>query len=640
MKLSRLMKSLKVPLKLKVKAPRLKTARQKAVRSRLKQMLDGRKRRASEGKIVRWKYVAPRLAILFVLYVVCYFGLDPALRWAAIMGGESAVGAKVELAELETSFWDGTAKLKGLAIANPQAPMRNLLESPDSEFFLDTNALLHGRVVITDGTLGGLQFDTDRETSGALEVSEAEEGPSALDPLLASAGDLGDEWIDDISDRLDTDIVDKLESPRLAKELQERWPAQYTQLEQEIKDIRARGKSLQQDIRELKKNPLRGISKLPEMQQQLVALQTQVKSVQQQLGALPRQAEADRQAVLAARVQDEALIREQLQFKSLDGEGLTQMLLGKSVNEGLVSTLGWVSWARDLIPTGAKKQEERSRGTTVIFTPMQPDFLIQKLNIVGAAQLDGKPLTLLGTLTNASSAPKLLEEPTRLTLAGSEALDLDLEIVLDRRGEIANDHLHFTCPQLAMTGRTLGNADKLVIEMNAGNASFVIDIRLTGEQLAGTIVFTQDSLQLTPQLAKSPNGKLAKVLTESLAGIQRLGADVTLSGTLKKPKVKIKSDIGSQVAAGMNESVRKLVTQETEKVLAKSREKVDAELAKIDKLRTEAQDKLLAQLGEGQELLGQIAALTGGGKDKPSLGGLPLNIPQLGKKFGFGGFRK
>lgn len=293
-----------------------------------------------------------------------------------------------------------------------------------------------------------------------------------------------------------------------------------------------------------------------------------------------------------------------------------------------------------MIPTGAKKREERSRGTTVIFTPLKPDFLIQKINIVGAAQLDGKPLTLLGTLTNASSAPKLLDEPTRLTLNGSDALDLDLEIVLDRRGEIANDHLHFTCPQLAMAGRTLGNADKLAIEMNAGNASFVIDIQLTGEKLAGTIVFTQDSLQLTPQLAKSPNGKLAKVLTQSLAGIQRLGADVTLSGTLKKPKVKIKSDIGSQVAAGMNESVRKLVTQETEKVLAKSREKVDAELAKIDKLRTEAQDKLLAQLGEGQELLGQIAALTGGGKGKSGLGGLPASIPQLGKKFGFGGFRK
>ena len=49
----------------------------------------------------------------------------------------------------------------------------------------------------------------------------------------------------------------------------------------------------------------------------------------------------------------------------------------------------------------------------------------------------GEPLLLTGTLTDASSAPHLLDEPTRLELKGSEALDLNVEIELDRRGEVA-----------------------------------------------------------------------------------------------------------------------------------------------------------------------------------------------------------
>ncbi len=579
--------------------------------------------------LVRWKYVLPRLVILLIISLALRFGLDPALKWAIVTGGESSVGAKVELATVETSLWDGELVLKELAIANPQSPTRNLLESAESCLQLDVNALLHGRVVVTDGLVSGLEFDTDRETSGALAktASDEETGPSAIDPMLDMASLMGEQWLDDLGDRLDVDIVDQLQSPRLAKELEARWPQQYKQLQQQVKSIRERGKVLQKEIREVKANPLRGLQKLPAMQQQVVELQREVKSVQQQIGNLPKQAEADRQAVLAAREQDEALLREKLQFGNLDGEGLTQTLLGKPVNDSLVSAFGWISWAREQLPTsGPKTKELRGRGTTVLFTPPQPDYLVKRLQLEGLAQLSGEPLFLTGTLTGASSAPHLLDEPTRLELKGSEALDLNVEIELDRRGEIACDRLWLTCPQLAMAGRTLGNADKLAIEMGEGVANFHVELTLVGDQLDGKIVFAQESLKLTPRLAKSPNGQLSKVLSQALAGVERLEANVTLAGTLKKPQMKIDSDIGSQVATGLNSSVQRLFKQRTDELLAKSREQVDAQLQKLTAMREKAQQDLLAQLGEGQELLGQLTALTGGdGK------GLPGGIPQLGR---------
>lgn len=586
-------------------------------------------------KIFRWKYIIPRLAFVAILCLAVHFGLDPLLRWAVITSGESAVGAKVELANVRTALWDGELVLEGLAIANPQSPMKNLLEANESQLLVDVNALLHGRVVVTDGKLSGLQFDTDRQTSGALEQTETDEtsGPSMFAPLLGKADQLGDEWLNSVGDRLSSSVVDQLRSPALAKELQERWPSEYEQLKGQVADIRQRSKELEKSIREVKSNPLRGLQRLPELQAELSGLQTQVKTVQKKIGNLPKQAEADKAAVLAARQQDEALIRQQLQFKQVDGAGLTQILLGKPVNEGLASALGWIAWARQQVHTSPTKEKTgRSRGTTVLFTPPQPGYLVKRIELEGSASLNGQPLQLVGTLTDVCDAPRLLGEPTRLNVHGSEALELDLELVVDRRGEVPEDRLLLTCPSMAMTARSLGNAEKLAIDMGPGLANLRVELSLVGEQLSGEIMFEQESLELTPRLAKQ--GQLAEVLGGALAGVNRLAANVELTGTLQKPEVAIRSDLGDQVAAGLNGTVQRLLQHQTDALVAKTRQQVDGQLQKLTQMRDEAQQKLLAQLGEGQELLGQLAALTGG--EGSGLGG----IPQIGSKLRLDGLRK
>ena len=167
-------------------------------------------------KIFNWKYLAPRLAILFAVGALLRFGLDPAIHWAIVTSGQSATGAKVELADVSTSILRGEVVLEELKVANPNAPMRNLVESQQSRLHLDINALLHKRVLIHDGSVSGLEFDTDRNTSGQLEeiVAEADQGPSFFDPWLESAGQFGDQWLDEINQRLSQDLVDQLQSPK------------------------------------------------------------------------------------------------------------------------------------------------------------------------------------------------------------------------------------------------------------------------------------------------------------------------------------------------------------------------------------------------------------------------------------------
>src|SRR5262245_33383082 len=87
--------------------------------------------------LFRWKYVLPRAMVLAALFAAFRFGLDPLLKYALVAGGEAALGAKVEVADLSTSLLDGQIVVDGLAAANPQKPMRNLVDADHMHLNVD-----------------------------------------------------------------------------------------------------------------------------------------------------------------------------------------------------------------------------------------------------------------------------------------------------------------------------------------------------------------------------------------------------------------------------------------------------------------------------------------------------------------------
>jgi len=570
-------------------------------------------------KFICWKYVVPRLTFVLIVALVIRFGLDPALKWAMVSGGEAMVGAKVEVGVLKTALKTGELVVTDLAVANPRAPMRNLVETCESRLLLDTNALLHGRVVITEGTLSGLQFDTDRQSSGAVERAElaTDEGPSAFQPWIASGKEQSAQWLDNLGDRLSIDLVDQLQTPRLAAELENRWPQQYQSLREQVDSLQQQSKAIEESMRSVRDNPLRNFQQLGGLHGKLATMQQQTIAIQQQIAELPHQAERDREAVLAARQQDETFLRQQLQFGKIDGEGLTQTLLGAEATKSLSNALKWVSWARSQLPERSDRQQAiRRRGTTVVFTPPRPRYWIQQLQLSGSTQLGGESLQLVGTLTDACSEPQLLNEPTRLALSGSGATDLGVEITLDRRGGVSEDRFLLRCPRLAMPARMLGS-DRLSVEVAPGSASVKVDLVLTDEKLGGNIEFAQGAVQLAPNTRPGQNEHLHELLSRALSSVDRVDAKVLLSGTLKKPQMKIESDLGTQLAAGVNTAMHELLRQHTDQLLAETREEVDQRMARLTELRTQAQQELLAKLGQGQKVLEQLAAL------QPSGGRLP-----------------
>jgi len=586
--------------------------------------------------VFRWQYCVPRLAVVLAMVLAVRYGLDPLLRWTIVTTGEAALGAKVEVGQLTTSLRAGELVLTNFAAAYPGKSMRNLMQAEQLRLHVDPRQLLRNRVVVHDGAVRGLQFDSPRTASGALETPEsADTAPSALDPVIAAAQEKALDWFDDLSGRVEQDLTASLATPRVLDELEERWPQQYEALKRRADNLRHRSKRIETSFRELQKNPLRSLPQLEHLRQELAATEAELRSTLQEIQALPNQARADRQAIDAGRTQDEQFLREHLKLANIDAAELNRYLLGETASGYLSQMAYWVEQAQKFIPKKKIAPPSRARGTNVLFTRRRlPRRLIDRIELAGYAHLDGQPLTFTGELVDAASEPELHDRPLRLRLSAVGAIAGTLVIELDRRSDVPHDSLTLDAPKLQLAHRTLGKADKLVVRVAPGNASLKADIKLDGDQLRGVIELRQSS-RLAAETPMLRDDRLAAVLHESLSGVDRLEATVLLAGTLQRPEVKIESNVGPQLATGVNGAARKYLTERKDRLIAKVQGRVDEQLAKLEARRQEAQRELLTTLGEDQKLVTQLSSLLGG---KPSFeSGI---VPQLGKAISLDKFKR
>lgn len=585
--------------------------------------------------IFRWQYVVPRLAVVVVVVLTVRFCLDPAIRWAIVFSGESAIGAKVEVADVNTSLRGGELTITGLAAANPGKPMRNLVESSQIRLEIDGAQLLRKRVVVHDGRIEGLKFDSQRTTSGALEVlPDAADEPSALDPVFAAAQETAAGWFDDLTGRMEQDLLGSLATPQMVEELQRRWPEQYKALKSRADDLRAKSKQIEATFREAKQNPLRGIQQVEELRKQLAATEAELRTTLAEIKALPDQAKADRAAIDVARKQDEQFLREHLKLSGIDPDELNRYLLGETASGYLEQSAWWIDQVQKFIPKNRVAAPTRTRGVNVLFASRrQSAMLIERIELAGDARLDGQPMAFTGLLTDVASEPQLHQRPLQLCIRTTGAVDGLLTVELDRRTEIAHDSLVIDVPKLNLAHRTLGRADKLAITVAPGAASLKADIRLDGDQLIGTIELNQSST-LAAQTPALRDDRIAAVIQESLTGVDRLEAKIALAGTLKRPSIKIESNVGPQLAAGVSGAVKKYLTERKERLMAKVRGQVDEQLGKLQAERDQAQQELTAALGENQQLVTQLASLMGGNAP------LEVDVTKIGKSLDLSKFKR
>ena len=76
------------------------------------------------------KRILQGIVVLLVIAVVgVVFALEPIAKFMIEREGSKQVGARVDVDSVDISFYPTHVALNGLTVANPQEPMRNLIES-------------------------------------------------------------------------------------------------------------------------------------------------------------------------------------------------------------------------------------------------------------------------------------------------------------------------------------------------------------------------------------------------------------------------------------------------------------------------------------------------------------------------------
>jgi hypothetical protein len=170
--------------------------------------------------------------------------------------------------------------------------------------------------------------------------------------------------------------------------------------------------------------------------------------------------------------------------------------------------------------------------------------------------------------------------------------------------------------------------------MTPGVASFKADIKLDGEILTGVINLQQSST-LAAETPMLRDDRLAAALQKSLRGVDELSATIQLAGTLRKPDFRIESNVGPQLAAGIQGAMKEYLTEQKDRLVTKLQRQVDEQVAELDARRQEAQQELLAKLGEDQQFFAQLASVMGG---KPSLEA--ISMPKIGQSLSLDRFKR
>jgi len=496
--------------------------------------------------------------LLLVAFVVFFF--DPLLKRALIAGGQAAAGAKVEIGSVRSKWRKGTLEIDRIAVADREAPMKNLVEFSRLVFHLDVSAALRGKGVVREAALDGLRLGTERKTSGALGTPPPSPLTAAIMKQIAPATSAAIAVKSNAAVEVDAAKLQGLkkfdEAKAKTKEIEDRWKGKG----EEAKAIEKEAKEISEQLKSI------GGGDILKKAQAAGDAQRRIKALIARVDAQKAQAQKDIDEARALVKEADELRKKDLNgllsaagLPTLDSQDLTKRLLGAQTASRLATALKWLRYARE--KAAARKAATpppapRREGVNIEFPRAHayPQYLLENARITGTLDgVLGGSLDLKGVLDGVTSNPAMYGKPATLLLAGkSGGTTAELNARLDQQKDPVGVSLSIDASGLSLAGASLGDGD-VGGTLSKGFAAVRGNLYSAGDEWTGQITVSATQVSLEPKVTLAgPAGALVSDALKSLTGFNvRIG----ISGKEDDLKLAFSSNIGEAVAAAMRKAV-------------------------------------------------------------------------------------
>lgn len=589
---------------------------------------------------IRFGAVTFFLVIIAVIGLYMHFFFDAHLRSAIEWAGYKALGAEVNVAQVETSFTRLHVRFAGLEITDSKMPSRDSISIGEIRFGLLWDALLRARLVVNEAVVDKIEFGKPRKSPGkvrppeppsnepsavekeaekikklALEKAEKEGADNVMgDAVAMLQGGSSDVQLDKMKGQLQSEqLAQKIQED--LKQKQMAWEARFKTLPQS-KEFEDLGKRLGQvktsgfkDVNEVQAS-LQEIDKiLKEGDQKVKAitsaaddLNKDVNSAQGQLKSLEQQIQTDIKS-----------LEQHFKIPKLDAKTLSRSLFQQYVGGYLAKANDYKKLAEKYLPPkffkkGSKEPDDtiqphpREKGVTYEFGHQNsyPLFWVKRVAVSSKAGESEYSGNISGEILDITSNQKMIGKPTVATLAGNfptqQIEGFKTVLTLNNLKPQSEITWALDVAKYPFAGRTLMASPEAEVAFEKADCKLEMDSKLVG--LKDFSFTAKNFFQNVAYKTHAQNETIDDILKKVFVSLPSISLNVWGDGELPTPSLNFDSNLGPELSAAFSREIQAKINELKARLEKQVRDEVDKNKKQIEAQINEFKSKYEAEINK------------------------------------------
>lgn len=584
--------------------------------------------------IVRWGAVIPFVIFCLIVGLYFHFFFDLQLRKGLEWTGYKVMGVEVNIASLETSFFNASFRLQGLEITDSEKPSQDSIKIGDIRFGMLWDALLRMKIVVNEAAVEQIEFAVPRKTPG--KVKPPEPPPTGPGFMAQQAEKLKQQALEQANkgneDNVLGDVIallgggdanaqlDKLQASLPSKEMLTKFEADL-KAKQKVWDEKIKalpqGKEIQALGDRLNKVKYKDFKNPQEVQQSLQELDAifkdadgkykQIQATANDLNGDFKQTDAQYKALEAQIKTDIKELENHFHIPKIDAKSLSRALFRKYLNPYLDKANRYKALAQQYLPPKFTRKKDKSAdddqiqphpratGTTYEFgrPNSYPLVWVKRVGVSSQAGASKYAGNIKGEILDITTHQRLIGKPTVARIEGNfpshEINDMKMMVSLDNTKEESLISYAASVGSYAITGKELINTPDVQIAFNKAYGAVKMDGSLKGLKL---FAMNLDNQFTKVEYAVSAKNEIAdSILKAVFAGIPVVTLDAKAVGELPTPNLEVNSNLGPELQKGFERQLQAKIDEARKKIDAYVKEQIGAQKARIDAEIAKAKDQ-------------------------------------------------